>query len=504
MSKIYSILLLCCVLITSCTSRNETPSDTLVVAINAQPSTLDPRFALDANGMRIAGLLFTPLVNIGSNLEIEPAAAESWTYSNNTYIFKIKPHLQFSNGRPVTKEDILFTFAEYLKPSSPFASALAPIEKVDVIEKEGRLEVIIKLKYFSAKFLRADLPSVKILPKAEVESAGSDYVKKLVGSGQFKLVNHDLNEVSLVAADNDLGRASKIKKILFKVIRDDYTRFQKTMKGEVDVAQTELPFDKIAEFEKKGDQFKVLKFPGLSMTYLLLNFKDPILKDKEVRIALAEALNREEIIKYKLSGMALPATSVLTPNNPYFNPNLQYPTFDLEAAKKAIAKAGLVGKTIILKSSNNPQSFDNAKVIAYQLSQTGLKVELQTYEWGTFFDDIKKGNFQMALMKWVATLDPDIYRVAFHSSEKPPGRNRGSYDNPTLDPLVAEAFKIEDETKRKKLYQEIQKIVFEDMPIIPLWYEQQVSVIKSSIEGYSPSQMGDYLPFLKVSKAATK
>lgn len=503
MTRILTGLLLCCVL-TACTKGGRTPDDTLVVALGAQPSTLDPRAATDANGVRIAALLFTSLVSIGSNLEVVPAAAESWEYKDNTYFFKLRPGLKFTNGRPITKEDIEFSFEQYRQTGSPFASGFEPIESVTVTENGDRIEVAVKMKYFSAKFLRADLSAVRILPKAEALAAGADFGKKLVGSGPYKVVRQDLNEIELEAVDSGPIKTSKVKKMLFKIIRDDYTRFQKTLKGEVDIAQTELPLDKIQEFEKQGDKFKVVRFPGLSVSYILLNLNDPAFQNRSVRLALAQALNREEIIQYKLNGMAVPATSILTPNNPDFNASLKFPEHNLEAARKAIEAAGLKGKTIILKSSNNPQAIDNAKVLANQLSQAGLKVDLQSYEWGTFFDDVRKGNFQMATMKWVASLDPDIYRLAFHSSEKPPGRNRGSYINKALDPLLEQAYKIEDNQKRREIYQKIQQIVLDDMPVIPLWYEQQVSVLKTNIEGYKPSQMGDYLPLLDVTKTAEK
>jgi peptide/nickel transport system substrate-binding protein len=138
-------------------------------------------------------------------------------------------------------------------------------------------------------------------------------------------------------------------------------------------------------------------------------------------------------------------------------------------------------------------------VIANQLNRSGLNVQLQSYEWATFYDDVKKGNFQLATMKWVGTVDPDIYRMAFHSKEVPPGRNRGSYQNPKLDKLMDEGTTAGRE-KRKKIYDEVQKIVLEDLAIIPLWYDQQVAVASKSVAGYQPEPSSDFQPFLNVSK----
>ena len=132
--------------------------------------------------------------------------------------------------------------------------------------------------------------------------------------------------------------------------------------------------------------------------------------------------------------------------------------------------------------------------------RTGLTVQIQSYEWGTFYADVKKGNFQLATMRWVGTVDPDIYRMAFHSREKPPGRNRGSYANARLDQLLEEGTREEDVAKRKKIFLEVQKIVQDDLAIIPLWYDRQIAVAKKSVKDYQPDQTGEYYPLLTAYK----
>src|SRR5690606_31549203 len=203
----------------------------------------------------------------------------------------------------------------------------------------------------------------------------------------------------------------------------------KTLKGSVDIAQVEIAPSKVIEFEKRPDDFQVFKYPGLSMSYILVNLKDPTLQDLKLRRALSETINRSEIVKYKLEGLGQPATSVLTPSNPYFHSQLKSLKFDLSSSQKAISELGLRNKSLTLKTSNAQSAIDNGRVLAHQLSKSGLKIKLQSYEWGTFYNDIRGGNFQLATMRWTGTLDPDIYRLAFHSKEAPPGRNRGRYLN---------------------------------------------------------------------------
>lgn len=483
-------------LLVACTGGRKTPSDTLLVGLGSAPSTLDPRFATDANGMRIGGLIFNSLVRPGENFEPIPDAAEKWTYKDRTFVFELRQNLRFHNGRDVTVDDILFSFVQFRESTSPFASILDLITDVQATKKEdGRILVTLKVKNYSDKFLISDLPAVRLLPKQETLKAGPDFAKILIGTGPYKFVSADSTTIQLQ------GLTSKTAKLTFKVIRDDFTRFQKMLKGEVDIIQSDIPNDKVEEFEKRPEDFQVLRYPGLTMTYVLLNFKDPLLKIKAVRQALAQTLQRNEIITHKLRGLGVEATSLLTPNNPYFSGELINPVYDLSAAKSTIDKLGLRGKKLTLKTSNQPQAVDNGKVLAHQMSASGIGIELQSYEWATFYDDVKKGNFQMATMRWVGTIDPDLYRIAFHSKETPPGRNRGSYANPKLDDLLEKSAKTEDPSQRKNIIQEVQKIVHQDLVILPLWYDQQVAVARKNIKDYTPVQTGEFHPFLEVRKA---
>lgn len=490
----YALLLAVTVTFSACTKGgSKTPDDTLVVSLGAQPATLDPRFATDANGIRIGGLIFNSLVKVGANFEPLPDAAEKWEQKGKTYRFFVRKDLKFHNGRSVTPEDLEFSIAQYAAQGSPFASTMESIQKYSARKEGDQIVVSIELKALAEKFLVADLPIVRVLPKAETTAAGPDFTKQLIGTGGFKFVKQDLNEIHLESV------SAKVKNLVFKIIRDDLTRFQKLQKGEIDIAQAELPADKVSEFDKRPDEFQVFRYPGLTMTYILVNFKDKTLGRREVREALARSLERQEIIEHKLLGLATEATSILTPSNPYFNGELSNPKAEVDAAAKLIESLGLKGTSITLKTSNSLQAVDNAKVIANQLNRSGLNVQLQSFEWATFYDDVKKGNFQLATMKWVGTVDPDIYRMAFHSREVPPGRNRGSYQNPKLDKLMDEGVTATRE-KRKKIYDEVQKIVLEDYAIIPLWYDRQIAVANKSVAGYQPNPSSDFQPFLNVSK----
>ncbi len=498
--RILTSLILIVVCAFGCTRKPQSSPDTLVFAISDSPKTLDPRFSLDANGQRINGLIFNGLVRVGPDLQLTGDLAKTWEYKNNTYTFILYSNLSFSDGSPVTAEDILYTFQVYQGEKSPFKSTLSSIKSVTVDFDKLEPTVTLKVDKFAAPLL-TDLTLVKILPKKIVEKLKDDFNRSLVGTGSFTFVSQSANEIVLRARENHPRLQPKVKNLIFKIIQDDNTRFMQTVKGNIDIVQTGIPLSKVKYLEEKSSNFMVYKYIGPSMNYMLLNFKDDLIKHKALREALNLAINRDEIIKYKLEGFGLSATSIMPPNSPFFNPDLKPAAYNPTESERILKKENLYGLPLLFKTSNNQETVEIAKVIAAQLEKVGFKVKLQSYEWGTFFDDINKGNFQVSMMRWVGITDPDIYRVAFHSEELPPRkRNRGSYVNKTLDRLLVNGIGISDTQKRIQHYKMIQDIVYKDLAIIPLWYNTQISIVNKRVKNYSPALNGDFTPALYVEK----
>ena len=186
--------------------------------------------------------------------------------------------------------------------------------------------------------------------------------------------------------------------------------------------------------------------------------------------------------------------------NPFFFKSRTY-EYDLKKARSILAKQGWKNRKIQIKTSSSQEVISYAKVIAEGFRKIGFQVELKSYEWGTFYGDLKRGHFQLALLRWVGAFDPDIYRLAFHSSEIPPyGRNRGFYINTKLDSLLSAGQKEMNQQIRKKIYQQAQETVSKDLPIIPLWHNQQTALVKKDIKGYFLSAGGSYDFLLSISR----
>ena len=488
--KKFLLFVLCVSVLTS--FKKEIPKDTLVVVLDSRPETLDPRKAVSANGMRLIDLVFNSFVRLDEQGHLQADLAESWKLDQLSWIFLLQPDLKFSNGRAVSKEDILFSFQEFRENSS-FKHSFKNIDSVTVEKapssKKNQWLVKITLKKFQAPFISSDLPVIKILPKKESQS--KDFNKLPFGTGEWSVVKNNFRQI-LLKREKKSQNPEALQFLSFQIIRDNLTRIQKMLSKEVDLAPSVLPLNQLKKFNNKD--FAISSTSGFSTTYLLLNLKHSLLSQKEVREALSLAIHSKEIIQYKLYGYALPARSFINPNDFFFNQTLKENSFDLEKAKQIITKLGLTDQKLILSSSNNSDTRMKAKILASQISQTGLKVSLTSNDWGTFYKDVGQGAFDMALMKWVGVRDPDIYRIAFHSdNQAPKGRNRSFYNNAALDKLLEKGLIERDPLKRKFIYNKVQKQIAEDFIVIPLWHDMEISVIKSNIENYKIRANGDFL-----------
>jgi len=176
-----------------------------------------------------------------------------------------------------------------------------------------------------------------------------------------------------------------------------------------------------------------------------------------------------------------------------YNPNL---------AKALLDQAGLFDPdgdgprprfALSFKTSTNKLRVAIATAIADQLKDVGIKLEIRSLEWGTFFDDVKRGNFQTYTLTWVGITDPDIFYYIFHSDSLPPnGANRGRYVNPAVDKLIERSRRAIDFGERKRLYSEIQKAIAHDCVYVSLWYNDNVVVMKRNLKGFVIYPGGEY------------
>jgi peptide/nickel transport system substrate-binding protein len=289
----------------------------------------------------------------------------------------------------------------------------------------------------------------------------------------------------------------------FLHVPDPTVRVLKLLRGEIDMVQNDLPPELIAYLFKNGG-VQVLRSRGSNFTYLGFNLNDGVVGRLGVRQAIAHALDREAIIKYVLGDAARPATALLPPDHWAGNPILAPYRYDPARARALLKEEGFDSKNparITYKTSSDPFRIRLATIIQRQLAQVGIDVDLRSYDWGTFYGDIKAGRFQMFSLTWVGIKTPDIFHTVFHSSAVPPnGANRGRFMSAVADRMIETAEASSNLETQTKHYRDLQAYLLEQLPYVPLWYEDHVFVARRDIVGYTLAVDGDYDGLMQVHK----
>lgn len=472
-------------------------SERLVVGMEREPATLDLRFAIDAASSRAIQLLYNGLVKKDPSSRLIPDLAESWeTPDPRTYRFRLRRGVRFHDGTELTAADVKFTFDSIQDPAlrSPLAGNYKIIKAIEAPEP---YTVIFHLKEPFAPFLVN--MTLGIVPEAAVKASGSDFAAHPVGTGPFFLKKwRREEELTLQAFEGYFEGRPSMDEMIFRIIPDDTVRYLELKKGSLDFTQNNLPPDVVAGIEQEGS-LKVLKSPGINYEYIGFNLRDAHCRHREVRQAVAHALNIPLMIRHLLKGLGTEATGLLYPDHWAYKPDVPRYEYNPARARQLLDKAGFLPGangnrfTLEFKTTQADLSRRKGEVIQEQLAAVGIHVRLVSYEWSAFFADIRAGNFQLYSLQWVGVTEPDIYHYVFHSSSIPPeGANRGRYINPALDELIDAGRFTMDAERRRSIYGKIQEMVADDLPYISLWYNHNVAVMKKNLEGYVLYPAGDF------------
>ncbi|MEO6259731.1 MAG: ABC transporter substrate-binding protein [Thermoanaerobaculia bacterium] len=472
--------------------------DSLVMEIKSSPTNLDSRVGADNASGRMFDLIYSGLIKVTPNFEYAPDLATKWeTPDDKTIVFHLNPSAKFHNGQPVLAKDVKWTFDSLIDPAFT-TSKKSGYAVVDHIEAPDNATVIFKLKEPNAGFF--DNLTLGILPSG---ADTNSYKSKPIGAGPYKVVDFRADErVELEAFDQWHGGAPKIKHVTIRIIPDLTTAVLELRRGTVNMEVNIIPFENVAEFEKNPD-FRVVKSPGSVYQYLAFNLRDPMLSKKSVRQAIAHAIDREKIIRDLQRGYAQPTETMLAAGH-WARPN-DLPSFkyDPAKAKQLLDAAGYRDPDgdgpksrfkLAFKTSTDAEANLRAQSIQQMLKQVGIDMEIQSNEMSTFLADIGKGAFQMYSLSRNGIADPDFYYVIFYSKNAPPnGQNRGYYANPKVDQLILQGRSTFDRAKRKPAYEEVQRIVADELPYISLYMQTNVAVMRKNLDGYVQYPAGFYL-----------
>ena len=300
-----------------------------------------------------------------------------------------------------------------------------------------------------------------------------------------------------------LTRLKDNQLIEFITLKDPTVRVLKLLRGEIDIIQGNLS-PEIVMWLSERESVQVKRKQGDTYTYLGFNLEDSITGNNLVRRAIAYAMDRDAIIQYVMRNSARKAGAIFPANHWAGNSALSGYEYNPEKAKILLSKAGYNQETpleISYKTSSDPFRLRLATIIQDQLKKVGIHIDIRSYDWGTFYGDIKAGRFQMYSLSWVGLKMPDVFRYVFHSDSVPPnGANRGRFDNTQVDTLIEKAELEPSLEEQAEYYQELQQILFDTLPAIPLWYEDNVASIRKNIVGYKLNTDGNFDSLINTTK----
>lgn len=497
--------LLCGIMFSYCSKKTTSDLTTITVAITGNPTNLDTRYATDMASFYIINQIYRSMFYINDKLEIKKDLVTEYEQPNDlTFIFYLEENAYFSNGERLTTKDVKYTFSSILSEelASPYKTSLESVESITIIDEHT---IKFKLSEPYAPFLTALARG--IVPENLGGLSKQEFTRNPIGAGPFKLERW-ISDDRIVLTKNPHYSKHEIhaENIIFRILPDDNTRYLEIQQGNIDIAVNNVPHEFIPRI-KNNQNFNVKTSPGLNYSYLGFHLENDILQNLKVRQAISYAIDRDDIIKNIHNNNTVRAYSMLAANHWAYEENVKKYYYNPNLSNELLDKAGYTKNedgirfNIEYKALNRESTRQIAEVIQQQLSKVGIKVNLRMFEWGTFYNDIREGNFQMFQMTWVGLTEPDIYHYVFHSENFPPiGGNRGRYVNKEIDHLT-EAGRIElDFEKRKEIYSQIQLILAEDLPYVSLWYNKNIAVLHNRIKNFRihPSANLIYLSRTKI------
>ena len=511
--KLYSFTIFLCLLIFGCGQDKSIEENyqnhydiesggRLINAMTGEPSNLIAMIAGDSASSAIANNIFNSLLKYDESLNYSPDIAESWSISNNqkTITFKIREGLFWADGEKLTSKDVMFTWKLVTDPNTrtPYASDYQLVKKATTPDP-----YTFKVTYEESYAPALDTwTSLHILPEhlLKNEDVNSTYFsRKPVGSNYYKLKNWKSGQqVSLTRNTLSINGKANIDNLISRIIPDTSSQFLELTADNIDLMSINpIQFQRVFPSRKDlRNKIGLYKELGNGYTYLGFNLKKEPFNDKRVRKALNFAIDKNEIIKGVLLGLGEPLSSPYKPGTRWNNTKLKPYPYDSNKALTLLNEAGYKenkngfleknGKVLRFEilTNQNKQREMTAVIIQRRLKEIGVEVTIRVIEWASFINQfIKTGDFDVVVLGWSLSLDPDQYNI-WHSTQQKPGQfNFLGYENKRVDSLLERGRLELDVSKREKIYHEFSDILLDDSPIVYLYAGYGLSAINKRVRG---------------------
>ncbi|GAC1446253.1 MAG: ABC transporter substrate-binding protein [Pyrinomonadaceae bacterium] len=475
-----------------------------MLALDAAPETLDPLRGTDAASERLRQLMFNSLVKKDVHFDyVGDLASEIKTSDDSLAVtFTLHDNVKFQDGRALTAVDAKYTLETLLASDSRKAAAFFFDEAdkrhqpfVANIETPDAHTLIIHLRRPWLELL-SNLVNVAIIP----QNSAAQQKSKPIGSGAFRFANRDEAQqtIDMTAFEDYWEGTPTLKRLRVRAILDANTLQAELRTGRLDMAinYSGLSADAYKALAQTKN-LRVVSTPGANVAYLAFQTENPPLDDVRVRRALSYAIDREAVIHYLYNDQARLADSILPPESWAYSAGEQY-TYNPAQAKKLLAEAGYkdikdFNAPLIFKvSSSNTVARQYAGVFQNAWREIGIPVDIQTLENATLFDAQRKGQFQISTATWVGGNQDPIFLRDLYTRLAGTLFNRTRYHTPEVDKLLGEAVKTADRTRAKELYVQAQQNVSRDVPMLALWFQNNMIVARKGVGNIQIEANGDW------------
>lgn len=469
-------------------------------------------------GWNLMTLVYDPLFYPDNNNEPIPWLVRDTRVSQDgrTWTLTLRPNLRWHDGRPLTSEDVKFTFEYAAKVSH--ARWTPTTRNLDGVDAPNPQTVVFRLKQADAGFRLRTLADVPILPKhiweAVTTVAAARAFNNTVGSGPYQVAEvRDGQFYRLTANPNYFAGRPRVPELVLPIIRDLTVSFTALQAGQIDANARTLTPELVAQF-KGLPGIKVLNGPGFASTILQFNMEHPLLRDVRLRRAIANAINTQLMVRLLLLGFGVVGSpGYLHPESPFYAPGLKFEASKARAVS-ILNEAGYLDRNrdgireapdgtplqfTLLTLSGNPIRIRGAELIRTWLKDVGIAVQVRVAEDAAIIDlvwpefDVCKGRkFDLAVFGWSAPImsRPTALGDLFNSSCQVGTINIGGYKNPEVDRLTTQMAVTVDPARQKQIAADIQRIIAQDLPIHVLFYQDVIMAYQQAAYGKWAFQKG--------------
>ena len=478
--------------------------------LNNDPKVMNPLLSDDSESNAVEGYLWMPLFNLDpDNLGYIPGLATSYTISidKRFYTFKLNELAKWQDGTPVTSDDVKFTFDTLMNPKTHSAALRSYYDGItlDIIDKYSFKFTVQEPKFDTLNFLASFTPIQKKQFENSKDFNNDKGIMNPIGNAAYTMDKY-LRSQKIIFKRNKNWWASNLSQyknrynpdvIVLDIISDPNLAYEKFLKGDIhEVSFTAeqwnnkvIGIDK-DKFGKSPTQKKIwaLKLQNKSpkpYSFIAWNLKSPLFQDVKTRTALSYLVDYKKINENVYFNLYTQSTSPFGSFTENSDPELRKKdkmiSYDRNKAFKLLKEAGwkndgsgvlykeIEGKKLLFEftldtNSNNPSRLKIAQIVKEDFKTAGIKVDIRSTEWNSFLENINKRKFDAIILAWTGSIFPNAKQIWDSSSEKDEGSNFISYHNPKVDELIRKANLEFDTTKRNKIMQEINRIIYADQP----------------------------------------